>query len=258
MFESTRATFSPPAYSSGADCSASCGGYTDAEELSTLGGNRSRSRRYRTDSNTAGSAVSVPTPTVKEEASADSDNDASDRLGYLTASYADGCNTAMPCARVKEEASAGADDNGGIAAASRKGPAGGGKNQRSDAPHKCNLCKKRFKKKDNFRVHISVCPRLPQHVCIQCGGVYARGRLLTRHLRHCRPYRCACCKKSYATEHLLASHVCRFAGRDQYECSECELKFSCKNYLTTHYRRVHSSQWVEEGPRGPNLNAHWA
>lgn len=75
-----------------------------------------------------------------------------------------------------------------------------------ETPHRCDICKKSFTRKEHFMNHVMWHTGETPHHCQVCGKKYTRKEHLANHMRshtNDTPFRCEICGKSLTFLHLI-------------------------------------------------------
>lgn len=88
--------------------------------------------------------------------------------------------------------------------------------QHTGKPEECELCKKRFCRKSELKLHLQKHRGERPFLCTDCGKSFAQKSHLTCHLTmHSeeRPYSCVLCEKSFKKKELLKHHMKLHGGK---------------------------------------------
>ena len=109
----------------------------------------------------------------------------------------------------------------------------------------CEICKKVFSKKSNFRSHMGIHDKSEQkHKCGFCGETFAWKSSLNRHIQRSHSespsvFKCDWCEKSYKVQSVLKDHVKRdHVQEKKHQCELCDKAFFKLHDLNYH-RRLH-------------------
>jgi len=113
--------------------------------------------------------------------------------------------------------------------------------------HRCKECKRSFRNKCNFEVHMRTHTGEKPYQCLACKKAFAQLSTLQRHKRlHFgdRPYRCSICNASYVQAASLDAHLRSKSHRNsqQYRCIGCGKGFNQLGNLKMHYVGMHTNQ----------------
>ncbi len=113
-----------------------------------------------------------------------------------------------------------------------------------DKQYKCELCDKKYTRKDILNRHIKFYHEIPgQYVCDVCHKGFNRSDELNVHqqLHTNRIYSCQFCDKIYTYLSSLNRHTNEVHKINQYICSfpNCDKSFSTKVDLTSHIHNIH-------------------
>ena len=109
----------------------------------------------------------------------------------------------------------------------------------SDAPGRgfcCNVCQKRFSRKDNLTRHLTIHTGKP-HICHACNKSYQSTVQLQMHTEAVHKkitYSCNLCDKSYKYKRSLVLHMPCHTGDKPYTCTLCGKSFITKLALQDH------------------------
>lgn len=103
----------------------------------------------------------------------------------------------------------------------------------------CNICDRKFTKKQHFRQHIEMHRDPNQFICDVCGKKYASTRYLDIHKKvhiNTKLFTCPKCNKSFATKMVLTRHLLIHTGVKPFSCDSCGKCFMRKDHLDIHER----------------------
>ena len=107
----------------------------------------------------------------------------------------------------------------------------------------CGQCKRKFRQKCSFQLHISKHANSNLFYCSKCHRFY-KTAIYSEHMKQHntrREYRCDVCNKILSSGASLWAHKKIHGGKFQYPCKECDMKFHQKGNLQTHIKRIHSN-----------------
>ncbi|KAI5095950.1 zinc finger protein 64 [Silurus meridionalis] len=113
-----------------------------------------------------------------------------------------------------------------------------------DRPFECELCHKRFSRRDKLNLHSRSHTGEKPHKCKHCTYAAADSSSLKKHLRvHYdeRPFKCQICPYASRNSSQLTVHLRSHTGDAPFQCSECGAKFKINSDLKRH-TRVHSGE----------------
>ncbi|EZA53472.1 hypothetical protein X777_06553 [Ooceraea biroi] len=108
--------------------------------------------------------------------------------------------------------------------------------------HHCELCNKRFSRKQvllvHMRTHGNVGPQ-NEYVCPMCGKSVSSKTYLAVHLRkHTgeKPHVCDICGKGFISQNYLSVHRRTHTGEKPHQCTHCNKRFTQRTTLVVHLR----------------------
>ncbi|KAF4078654.1 hypothetical protein AMELA_G00201720 [Ameiurus melas] len=113
-----------------------------------------------------------------------------------------------------------------------------------DRPFECELCHKRFSRRDKLNLHSRSHTGEKPHKCKHCTYAAADSSSLKKHLRvHYdeRPFKCQICPYASRNSSQLTVHLRSHTGDAPFQCGECGAKFKINSDLKRH-TRVHSGE----------------
>ena len=122
----------------------------------------------------------------------------------------------------------------------------------------CGDCKAKFKTKSSLNVHVRRVHngekypkskekrRMPKHLCVICGHMFASKYKLNRHsYTHfpdsAKPFVCDICGRGFTQKVQLSEHAALHSGEAPYSCDFCGKKFRSKRTLKDHITVKHDS-----------------
>ncbi|XP_053498941.1 zinc finger protein 64 [Ictalurus furcatus] len=113
-----------------------------------------------------------------------------------------------------------------------------------DRPFECELCHKRFSRRDKLNLHSRSHTGEKPHKCKHCTYAATDSSSLKKHLRvHYdeRPFKCQICPYASRNSSQLTVHLRSHTGDAPFQCGECGAKFKINSDLKRH-TRVHSGE----------------
>ncbi|XP_056589188.1 zinc finger protein 64 [Triplophysa dalaica] len=113
-----------------------------------------------------------------------------------------------------------------------------------ERPFECELCHKRFSRRDKLNLHSRMHTGEKPHKCKYCSYAAADTSSLKKHLRiHYdeRPFKCQICPYASRNSSQLTVHLRSHTGDAPFQCSQCDAKFKISSDLKRH-SRVHSGE----------------
>nr|XP_006812939.1 PREDICTED: dentin sialophosphoprotein-like [Saccoglossus kowalevskii] len=122
------------------------------------------------------------------------------------------------------------------------------------ASFQCDLCMKKFTRRDHMnrhkRLHIDQKP----FTCDICLNKFSRKEHVRRHqLQHTgeKPYKCDTCQRSFTRKEHLKIHQRTHTGETPFKCEICGIVFTRNAALTAH-RKTHTVNAIGMHPTGTN------
>lgn len=113
-----------------------------------------------------------------------------------------------------------------------------------ERPFECELCHKRFSRRDKLNLHSRLHTGEKPHKCKYCTYAAADSSSLKKHLRiHYdeRPFKCQICPYASRNSSQLTVHLRSHTGDAPFQCNQCDAKFKINSDLKRH-SRVHSGE----------------
>ncbi|CAM4676300.1 unnamed protein product [Leuciscus chuanchicus] len=113
-----------------------------------------------------------------------------------------------------------------------------------ERPFECELCHKRFSRRDKLNLHSRLHTGEKPHKCKHCPYAAADSSSLKKHLRiHYdeRPFKCQICPYASRNSSQLTVHLRSHTGDAPFQCNQCDAKFKINSDLKRH-SRVHSGE----------------
>ncbi|XP_072552876.1 zinc finger protein 64 [Salminus brasiliensis] len=113
-----------------------------------------------------------------------------------------------------------------------------------ERPFECELCHKRFSRRDKLNLHSRSHTGEKPHKCKHCPYAAADSSSLKKHLRiHFdeRPFKCQICPYASRNSSQLTVHLRSHTGDAPFQCNQCDAKFKINSDLKRH-SRVHSGE----------------
>ncbi|XP_051946744.1 zinc finger protein 64-like isoform X1 [Xyrauchen texanus] len=113
-----------------------------------------------------------------------------------------------------------------------------------ERPFECELCHKRFSRRDKLNLHSRLHTGEKPHKCKYCPYAAADSSSLKKHLRiHYdeRPFKCQICPYASRNSSQLTVHLRSHTGDAPFQCNQCDAKFKINHDLKRH-SRVHSGE----------------
>ncbi|XP_037548942.1 zinc finger and SCAN domain-containing protein 12-like [Nematolebias whitei] len=104
-------------------------------------------------------------------------------------------------------------------------------------PFSCNLCEKSFFDKGNLNKHIIIHTGLKPFSCYLCDKRFFEKSNLNKHMRiHTgqKPFSCDLCKQKFSQKGHLSTHMRIHTEEKPFSCDLCEQGFARKDHLKTH------------------------
>ncbi|XP_038130092.1 gastrula zinc finger protein XlCGF57.1-like [Cyprinodon tularosa] len=108
----------------------------------------------------------------------------------------------------------------------------------------CDICGKRFQRRETLKNHMRIHPTERQFICSVCSKAFSRQDHLKSHMRvHTgeKPFLCTVCSKGFSQQIHLKSHMRVHTGEKPFVCSFCGKGFSRQDLLKSHIR-VHTGE----------------
>uniref|UniRef100_A0A671QGX9 Zinc finger protein 64 homolog (mouse) n=1 Tax=Sinocyclocheilus anshuiensis TaxID=1608454 RepID=A0A671QGX9_9TELE len=108
-----------------------------------------------------------------------------------------------------------------------------------ERPFECELCHKRFSRRDKLNLHSRLHTGENPHKCKYCPYAAADSSSLKKHLRDV-PFQCNQCDAKFKINSDLKRHSRVHSGEKPYKCELCEYRCAMKANLKSHVQLKHS------------------
>ncbi|XP_037549173.1 zinc finger protein 184-like isoform X2 [Nematolebias whitei] len=106
-------------------------------------------------------------------------------------------------------------------------------------PFSCDLCERRFTRKDHLKIHMIRHTGQKPFSCDLCKHRFSeKGNLKKHMITHTgqKPFSCDLCKHRFSEKGSLKKHMRIHTGQKPFSCGLCERSFLLKYHLNTHMR----------------------
>eukprot|EP00088_Acartia_fossae_P028433 TRINITY_DN2923_c0_g1_i1.p1 TRINITY_DN2923_c0_g1~~TRINITY_DN2923_c0_g1_i1.p1 ORF type:complete len:642 (+),score=110.26 TRINITY_DN2923_c0_g1_i1:41-1966(+) len=122
-----------------------------------------------------------------------------------------------------------------------------------NAIYNCNYCPKRFHQISVLRIHERTHTGERPFECQDCGLKFGSRSTLIKHKDNVHtsledmPYKCEECGKGFSKSRrkLYLGHLKQHSGIKDHACPLCSATFSCRAYLSNHFKKVHKQKLTE-------------
>lgn len=114
-------------------------------------------------------------------------------------------------------------------------------------PHKCTVCSRSFRTKQDLKLHNVMHTNIRQYICDICDKSFRRRPNLVQHLKlHSgeKPFKCSYCSKQFFVRFNLKLHERVHTNEKPFSCNMCSSKFSNSSTLRKHAIGVHKQQII--------------
>ena len=114
-------------------------------------------------------------------------------------------------------------------------------NDRSNLPHACDICNKRFCNKSSKDTHVLLHNADKKFMCDKCGNSFRTEFYLKRHETiHTgeKPFECTICSKKFRLHQILKMHMQSHFNERSHKCLACDKLFKTRDALNKH-KKIH-------------------